>query len=214
VWYAAPYGLQPPFTSTGEHALWLASPPNACSALGSDTPSGSIVLAYRGNCTFFDKAKFAADSGAKGLIVINNSSDSSECLYMSEEDNRTKRELAPLLGMFVASATGEQGWPLANLTPSADKAEWARGSYKLLQIPKLDPAAIVLLALAVITIIVAAAWTGMEFKQMLAQHEHAQRDSASQQESPSIPTTFDRGTALSCFVNVLPCCCHFHKAGA
>jgi hypothetical protein len=107
--------------------------------------------------------------------------------------------------MFMASATDEQGWPLVNLTLGADKSALAQASYQLISIPKLDPAALVILALAVITLIIAAAWTGMDFKQMLARHEQAQHDSTSQQGSPSVPTVFNRGTAYFSFDDALRC---------
>lgn len=181
----------------GEHYVRLASPLDACTPLGSN--AGAILLAYRGNCTFWEKALIAAESGAKGLVVINNSTfPPTECLYLATDTNRTDSELAPLAGMFVASATGEQGSSLVNLTMSESVDPLA--SFSLLKLPKLDPAALLLLSLAVLTIGIAAAWTGMEFKEMLAQQEQPQQDGIAQQESPdnSVPTTFDRGAARSC----------------
>lgn len=137
----------------------------------------------------------AAKAGAKGLVVINNSTNAQECLYLGAGNDTIPAELSSL---FVAAATGEQGWSLVNSTHSEETPVEATASFTLLQIPKLDPAALVLLALAVISIVIAAAWTGMEFKEMLARQEQHQAGAA-QPESPSrsVPTTFDRGAASS-----------------
>lgn len=192
----APYGEQPPATSRGEHDLWLADPLEACSSLDSSTPEDSIVIAVRGNCTFFEKAQRVAERGARGLIVMNNEEG---CMYMSADTNATDADLDKLSNMFVASATQEQGWVLGNLTLSEDQSVDAKASFKVLQAAKLDPAALVLLLLATVTLIVAAAWTGMDFKKLLIQYEQSQQmdamhaASSNAAGSPTAPTTFDRG---------------------
>ena len=122
---------------------------------------------------------------------------------------------AALSSMFVAGATADEGKALRallNFTQQEGMPVDATASFALLQIPKMDPAALVLLALAVITIVIAAAWTGKEFKEMLAQQE-ALQGGTSQPDSPSrsVPTTFDRGVPLPLFLIPsewwLPFCC-------
>lgn len=194
--------------------LRLASDREACDPLET-VPSNSILMAYRGKCFFIDKAWRAAQAGAKGLIVINNSTIGQECVYIGGSGNDS--DPAALSSMFVAGATADEGSALLNLIQQEGMPVEATASFALLQIPKMDPAALVLLALAVITIVIAAAWTGKEFKEMLAQQEDLQ-GGTSQPDSPSrsVPTTFDRGVPLPLFLIpsewLLPFCCILQTA--
>jgi hypothetical protein len=62
----------PPLNST--HILGdiaLSNPLDCCSALVDNDYRGAIVVAERGGCSFVEKAKFAQESGALGIVVMD-----------------------------------------------------------------------------------------------------------------------------------------------
>jgi hypothetical protein len=122
-----------------------------------------VLLADRGNCTFVEKARLAADAGAAGLIVINNGSD---CLVM--DSGATKEALSSLKGLFVASATNETG---------ADLVRWvgAEVTYAGIKAHILDPASALLLVLALGVLTIAALWSGKSFEDHLKREQQHRR---------------------------------------
>ena len=58
----------------GKHALSLASDAGAtgCEASSFANVTGKAVVVHRGVCSFYDKAKAAANAGAAALIVVNS----------------------------------------------------------------------------------------------------------------------------------------------
>jgi PA domain len=188
---AAPYGLQPPIHSSERHVVQRAVPSDACEPILNGDAQDSILLAHRGNCTFFEKAVHAASVGAAGLIIINNSSG---CIYLEEPTDEERKKLGTLglSRMFVASTDPDDISALFNATnrfPGVDEQLVNRtqphavptASFVLIKYPKLDPAALLLLAMAVATICVAAVWTGKEFSAQLA----IEQPRASQHQSSS-----------------------------
>lgn len=145
----------------------MASPPDGCAPPKASPPRQSIILAKRGNCTFIHKAQVAAELDAVGLIIINNSTD---CIYPEMEANETQA----LAHMFIASSPFDD--EAKALMQAATRGAAAAGSppqatYSSIHTVTLDPAALVLLALAVVTIIAGAAWAGSEYKRALAVRE-------------------------------------------
>lgn len=159
--HAAPGGLRHPFVDALPRQVHLSSPRDGCSPPDMRPPPQSILLSERGNCTFLEKAQVAADLDAVGLIIINNSSD---CLYPELKGNG----MEDLSRLFIASA------PLDETTQAlidAAAEQQPRATYSSIRTAILDPAALGLLCLAVVTIIAAAAWAGSEFKRALALQE-------------------------------------------
>lgn len=72
----------------------------ACSAISNDAAYGRIVLAKRGDCTFTEKAHYAEQAGAVGLVVEDNVTEGSLLMTMLMED-------ATLPSVFVTTDTGE-----------------------------------------------------------------------------------------------------------
>merc|ERR550514_2581688 len=50
----------------------LASPLDLCSTPDTEASHGAILVAYRGNCSFADKAWFAQSAGAHGVVMVNS----------------------------------------------------------------------------------------------------------------------------------------------
>jgi hypothetical protein len=126
-------------------------------------------LAQRGTCTFYKKALMAARSGAAGIVIVNNSTDCP--LGMAEPDaSEVNTEDAALLRQtFVAevdNVTATSLYSAAGLT-EPHVVESFRGFKR----SKVDPASAVLLAMAVLTILVAAMWSGSTFKAQLQQEQ-------------------------------------------
>ena len=65
----------------------LAKPyPRACKKLNA-VPPGTILIAGRGNCNFYDKARFAQEAGAIGLVVGNNQQSEAALVRMDWADD-------------------------------------------------------------------------------------------------------------------------------
>nr|GEV69475.1 signal peptide peptidase-lik 4 [Tanacetum cinerariifolium] len=54
--------------------LSLADPPDCCST-PKNKLTGEVILVYRGNCSFTDKARVAEAAGASAILVINNQTE-------------------------------------------------------------------------------------------------------------------------------------------
>ena len=108
----------------------------------------------------------AAEADAAGLIIINNSSD---CLYPDIEENSTD----VLSHIFIASTPLDDAAQdlIDAALASVDSETPLLASYSSIQTHILDPAALVLLCMAVVTIVVAAAWAGSDYKRALAKQE-------------------------------------------
>lgn len=52
----------------------LADPPDCCST-PKNKLTGEVILVYRGNCSFTDKARVAEAAGASAILVINNQTE-------------------------------------------------------------------------------------------------------------------------------------------
>merc|ERR1740115_281660 len=50
----------------------LADPLDLCSTPDAEYSNGAVLLAYRGNCSFADKAYFAQVAGAHGVVMVNS----------------------------------------------------------------------------------------------------------------------------------------------
>eukprot|EP00892_Ulva_mutabilis_P010390 jgi/Ulvmu1/7723/UM039_0029.1 len=161
-------GLQHPFAGDEPTQIRVAAPSDGCAPLQGSVPKHSIILSQRGNCTFQEKSEVAAEADAAGLIIINNSS---ECLHPRMDTNAT----AQLSHIFIASAPLDDA--TQELLTAAAVAQEAGtpiyASFLSVRTHVLDPAAFVLLCLAVATLVIAAAWTGSEYKRALAGHEPA-----------------------------------------
>jgi E3 ubiquitin-protein ligase RNF13 len=70
----ATFGPQPG-TYSVRGPLILANPPNLCSPKGNSTYQNSIVLIWRGGCTFLDKVVAAQKSGAIAAVVGDDTTD-------------------------------------------------------------------------------------------------------------------------------------------
>eukprot|EP00954_Amorphochlora_amoebiformis_P025273 1371928-Amorphochlora_amoeboformis.AAC.1 len=86
----AQFGKQEPYSVTG----WLSVPERVdlCSNEGirNTTYANSIVLALRGNCSFFHKAVVAEGAGAIGIVIGNDQWDARELRMIREDDEETR----------------------------------------------------------------------------------------------------------------------------
>lgn len=116
-----------------------------------------------------EKAQIAAERDAAGLIIINNST---ECIYPELEANETQA----LAHMFIASSPLDdesQALMQAATSDAAVEGSPPRATYSSIHSVTLDPAAFVLLGLAVVTIVAGAVWAGSEYKRALAVQDEA-----------------------------------------
>lgn len=172
--HAAPSGLRHPISGNSGTKVVLASPSDGCSAPDVSIPQQSILLAERGNCTFKEKALMAADAKAVGVIIVNNASD---CLYPEIDDSPEE-----LSSLFIASAPLDaytQALIDAASAFSAGAGPVPIASYSSIRTVTLDPAAFLLLLLAVVTIIAAVGWAGSDYKKALADQDQTDSLNAS-----------------------------------
>ena len=52
-------------------AAAVATPLTACTPLANSVPGG-LMIAQRGGCTFFEKAKNAQAAGAEAIVIVNS----------------------------------------------------------------------------------------------------------------------------------------------
>lgn len=154
-------GTRPPFSQDGAAPLVRAQPVDAC-APGPPAP-GAVLVADRGACTFLDKAVNAAEAGALGLVVINNSS---QCLWVGGDNASDPTAAARLERVRSLWVAGADNATAAELLES-DAVQRSRGFVAR----TLDPSAVLLLALALLTLIVAAVWSGRTFEAHLRREQ-------------------------------------------
>lgn len=125
----------------------------------------------------------AAKAGAAGLIIINNSS---QCLYPELDDDSTD----VLSHIFIASTPLDDAAQhiISAALESLDSGLPVYALYSSIRTYILDPAALVLLCLAVATLLIAAAWTGSEYKRALATQEPSDSLGASSESQPASAT--------------------------
>lgn len=97
---------------------------DACAPFPSDSLSGSIVVAERGNCWFVDKIEHADQAGAVGVVIFNHS-ESDELLEMSSiEDTDIP---AYFVGAQDGAALGGLARPVSitlDASPAAISSNW------------------------------------------------------------------------------------------
>lgn len=141
-------------------------PSDACQQLAVADISGSIALAQRGNCSFSVKSEHAAQAGAAGLVIINNSTD---CLGSPAPANSSAAGTATSL--WIASADNVTAAALLNAATDAHGARAA--AIRSVTPHTLDAASVVLWLVAVCTIAAAAIWSGETFRAHLQRRQQA-----------------------------------------
>ena len=161
-------------------------------------PQGSVVLAARGNCTFLEKAANAARAGAAGIIVVNNSTMCLGDMGLPDANDTSAGMRRQAATLFIAGADNVT----ATVLWDAAAEQQSLVSFQGKRPRKVDPASLILLAMAVATIAVAAVWSGNTFKQ----HLQRQRERQQARRSSALEPNQDADDA-----GAVPCCRRPHR---
>jgi len=123
----------------------VAEPFDACAALTGDRYSGAIVMAVRGNCSFYDKALVVQNAGGAFLLVENT-----EDKYAQPGANSTSSEYDDI-NIPVAIIRSSSGNELKNSTNVQLKAFEAKVT--LMEKLSQEVTSVILSAIAVVVIV-------------------------------------------------------------
>ncbi|OQR97742.1 hypothetical protein ACHHYP_10102 [Achlya hypogyna] len=106
----------------GPVAVVVSDPAAACSPLKQSLPPAPVlVLAYRGVCSFPDKAQRVLDAGGSGLLLVNNAPGAARFPALPSEP-----PTSPIPVALVAQEDGDLLLALLRQRPAANAALWVR----------------------------------------------------------------------------------------
>jgi hypothetical protein len=149
------------------------------------------------------KAAVAATSDASGIIVVNNSTSCLGSLGTFGLNDTAKQLMTMASGVFVASADNETGSELYGRL-GGHESNAVVTSYQSWAVHRLDPASLILLVLALVTIAIAAVWSGHTFETHIRkQYEQRLHGSSSVTEDRPDPDSAGaiRGVPLAIMCN-------------
>ena len=74
-----------PPSGLGPASVVILEPHDACNSISSSA-SEQVCVAYRGSCTFWQKANMATEAGCLALLVVNNKAEALGFMISSEGD--------------------------------------------------------------------------------------------------------------------------------
>ncbi|KAF8059420.1 SPPL2 [Scenedesmus sp. PABB004] len=159
----AAFGGVPGFNQTPPAPLRVAEPLSACGEPLARAP-GAFFLVERGGCSFVDKFTAVLAAGGAGMLLFD---DQPGCISMGGDlGNASAGAPAPpprnASGAPAVSLDRADGVALlaALRAPGAARA---RVSLALLDVPALDPSALLLWAMAVGTVVAGSLWSGADY---------------------------------------------------
>ncbi|XP_034708812.1 signal peptide peptidase-like 4 [Vitis riparia] len=161
----------PTLESKEKHAnqttLTLADPPDCCST-PKNKLTGEVILVYRGNCSFTNKAKVAENAGASAVLIVNNQT---ELFKMVCEANETAINISIPVVMLPQDAGASLEKSLKNNSSVAVQLYSPKR-------PLVDIAEVFLWLMAVGTILSASYWSAWSAREAANEQDKLLKDAS------------------------------------